>query len=182
MVRRRDFVQVAEILEVVVLALPHDAVRFPELTSLEHLRHWRIEQAAGRSPKAMFKLGANHLVRGVNDVGTFDLGSLLPEVAALADAKTFSLMVLPGAESNVAVLDPATWTYREGSAKDNYAGGLELLSAQAYPDAFTLFDLRHLRPLTRSGRMHTTYPALVRAVNGYDALLIMSGSTPSRNF
>ena len=43
MIRRRDLVQVAEILEVVVLTLAHDAVRFPELSPLEHLRHRRIE-------------------------------------------------------------------------------------------------------------------------------------------
>ena len=144
------------------------------------LRHWKAELAAGRHPRAMFKMGANHLSRGLNSVGMYDLGTLIPEVAALNGGKTFSLMVLPGVQSQAAVFDPSAWTYRPGPAKDDYAEGLELLGGQAYPDAFTLFDLRPLRPLSQRAGM-SAYPELVRAVNGFDALLVMSGSTPSHN-
>jgi hypothetical protein len=141
------------------------------------VRHWQAEGDRGR---AMFKLGANHLIRGLNDVGMFDLGSLLPEVAAQTGGHTFSVMVLPGTTSDVAVLDPQAWSYKPASAKDNYANGLEVLGNLAFPDAFTLFDLRQVRQVI--GRRSTAaYPQLARMANGFDALLVMSGSKPSQN-
>lgn len=55
-----------------------------------------------------------------------------------------------------------------------------LISA-AYPNAFTLIDLRPIRPLV-FGRRHKALDAdLVRTIHGFDALLVMSGSTPSAN-
>ena len=48
-------------------------------------------------------------------------------------------------------------------------------------DAFTLIDLRPLRPLV-FGRRHKALDAdLVRTIHGFDALLVTSGSTPSAN-
>lgn len=141
------------------------------------LRHWHAQQGKGR---AMFKMGANHMIRGLNDVGMFDLGSLLPELAAQEGGQTFSVMVLPGTTSDVAVLDPKTWKYAAASAKDDYANGLQVLGDLAYPDAFTLFDLRQVRQVV--GRRSTAaYPQLAKVANGFDALLVMSGSKPSQN-
>jgi hypothetical protein len=43
MVRRRNLVQVAHVLEMIVLALAHHPMRLPEFFPLEHLGHRRIE-------------------------------------------------------------------------------------------------------------------------------------------
>ena len=48
----------------------------------------------------------------------------------------------------------------------------------AFPDAFTLIDLRPLRPILGFWRKGTD-SELMRYVHGYDMLLVMSGSTPS---
>ena len=126
----------------------------------------------------MVKLGGNHLVRGRNNTGTFDLGSLLPEIAEVEGTRTFSILVLPGADSLTAVLNPVSWTFEAKPAKDNYAGGLEPLTAAAFSDAFTLIDLAALRPIIGSSTRKYGVAA-ARVIHGFDMLLVMSGSTAS---
>ena len=141
------------------------------------LRHLRAEP--GR--KVMFKMGASHLVRGLNYSEVFDIGSLAAEIAGIEGGHAFSVMVLPGLESQVAVLNPETLSYRSAAAKDQYAEGLEPLTGQVFPDGYTLFDLRPLRRLLPSQRARTAHRELARVVHGFDALLVMTGSTPSAN-
>jgi hypothetical protein len=142
------------------------------------LRHWRGAKQSGNTPKILVKLGGNHVLRGRNMTGTFDLGTLLPEIAAFEGGHSFSVLVLPGTESMVAVLDPSKWRYETRPAKDDYAEGLETLTDAAYADAFTLIDLRALRAMV--GENAGEYgSALVRTVHGFDMLLVMSGSTAS---
>lgn len=50
--------------------------------------------------------------------------------------------------------------------------------AAAWPDAFTLIDLRPLRGLAGSGSPES----LRRVLIGFDALLVMNGSTPAADF
>ena len=110
--------------------------------------------------------------------GTFDLGTLLPEIAAIEGRRSFSIMVVPGMNSKVAVLDPTTWTYSPQPAKDGYSEGLDLITAAAYPETFTLIDLMPLRPIV-SSREKTFGSKMIQIVHGFDMLLVMSGSTAS---
>ena len=142
------------------------------------LRYWRKATDQGGSPKLMAKLGSSHLVRGNNMVGTFDLGTLLPEIAEIEGRRSFSIMVLPGMDSKVAVLEPTTWTYSPQAAKDGYSEGIGLITAAAYPDTFTLIDLVPLRPIV-SSREKTFGSKMIQIVHGFDMLLVMSGSTAS---
>lgn len=55
------------------------------------------------------------------------------------------------------------------------------LMAAAHPDALTLIDLRPWRPLV-FGQRHTALAAdLVRTIHGFDALLVLTGSTAPAN-
>ncbi len=142
------------------------------------LDYWRAEKAAGRAPKVMAKFGASHLVRGRNMSETYDLGALLPEIAAMEGTRAFSVMMLPGAGSMTAVLDPTVWEYKPAPGKDRYGEGVEALTGVAFADAPTLIDLRPLRKLM-GPRLSKAQPTLARIVHGYDMLLVMSGSTAS---
>lgn len=142
------------------------------------LRYWHAAKRDGNAPRIMAKLGSNHLVRGRNMTGTFDLGTLLPEIAAEEGGRSFSLLVLPGMDSMTAVLNPSTWTYAPQPAKDNYAKGIEALTDAAYGNAFTLIDLAALRSIVGSN-IEKYGAEVARVVHGYDMLLVMSGSTAS---
>jgi hypothetical protein len=142
--------------------------------------YWKAEKASRRTPKVFAKFGASHLVRGRNNSEVFDLGALIPEVAALEGKTAFRLLVLPGAGSRTAVFNPSTWRYEPGEPRNDYAEGLEPIVGAAFSDAFTLIDLRPLRPLLGRWREGTN-PELMRVVHGFDAVLVLSGSTPSSN-
>jgi hypothetical protein len=139
------------------------------------LRQWR----GARGPRTFLKLGANHLVRGLTTVGTFDIGSLIAELAEAQGEKSFHLLVLPGNDAKAAVFDPVTMAYKPSAPKDMYQKGLGWMIDEAWPDSFTLFDTHKLRPTVYSARVAD--PELARTVFGYDAVLVMSGSTPSSN-
>ena len=141
------------------------------------LRHWRGEKS---SPRVMFKLGSSHLIRGRNPTNTYDLGTLLPEIAQIEGVTAFSLLVLPGEGAMTAVLDPTTLTYSPAPGKDSYGEGMELFYNGVQDEGFTVFDMRPLRPLSRQLEGESAEP-LADVIHGYDAIVIMTGSTPSRN-
>lgn len=143
-------------------------------------QQWLAEKKAGRAPRVFAKMGASHMTRGRNMSEVYDLGNLLPEIALLEGGKTFHLLVLPGATSQIAAFNPSEWRYNPAPAKDSYAKGLEPIAAAAFGDAFTLVDLRPLRPILGTWREGTS-PELMRVVHGFDAVLMMSGSKPSAN-
>ena len=144
------------------------------------LRYWQAEKKAGHAPRIFLKYGASHMVRGRNSTETFDLGSLVPEIAAMENSKAFSMLVLPGAGSSIASFDPTSFNYKPVKYAGVYQNGLEPILSQAWPDTITLFDTHPLRPLLRYSKMPAN-PDLMRVVHGFDAILVMSGSTPSSN-
>ena len=58
------------------------------------LRHWQAAKRDGKTPKVIAKFGSNHIVRGLNNTATFDLGTLLPEIAAAEGSRSFSVLEL----------------------------------------------------------------------------------------
>lgn len=153
-----------------------------DLNKRNLLRYWRAAQAQGRTPRPMLKFGASHMVRGLNTTEAFDLGAMIPELMAFEDRSAFSLLVLPGQGSSTAMFDPSAWTYRAGAPRDDHAAGLEAVAGQAYADAFTVIDLRPLRALLTGGGVSGSVDReLVRAVHGFDAMAVLSGSTASAN-
>ncbi|WP_164156713.1 hypothetical protein [Sandarakinorhabdus rubra] len=155
--------------------------RRAELIRGNFIQHWQAATGRGPAPKVMAKMGASHLLRGRSTTEVFDLGTLLPEVAALNGGHSFSLLVVPGEGALTAVSDPATLTYNSAPAKDGYARDLGPLMAAAASSGFTLIDLRPLRATRGLGRP-TTNPGLLRTIMGYDMMLILTGSTPSAQF
>ena len=149
-----------------------------ELQRENFLRYWRSAKQRGETPKVMAKYGGSHMVRGLSQTAVYDLGALLPEIAAIEGGKSFSLMIVPGAGSSVAALNPATWTYEPRLADGGYLAGLEPIMSAAHDDTYTLIDLVPLRPVVgMSGK--DVDKDLFRIVHGFDMLLIMSGSNPS---
>jgi len=133
------------------------------------------------TPTVMFKFGASHMTRGLSHTQVFDIGNQVSELAEARGGKSFHVMVMPGAGAQLAQFDPTAWTYRPGDAGTYEDQGMAPLLSAASDDAMTLIDLRPIRPLV-FGRRHKALDAdLVRTIHGFDALLVMTGSTPSAN-
>jgi len=139
------------------------------------LRHW---QAKPREDRVFMKMGASHMVRGLGMSDVFDLGTLVPELVAEAGGHSFNVLVLPGIGSQTANLDPTKFTYVPGN-REEYAG-MEVFRQAVLPGQFTVFDTAALRPLASSNGGDTPLP-LWRAIHGFDAVLVMTGSQPSSN-
>lgn len=143
---------------------------------LEHLR--RADARPGGAGKVMVKMGASHLPRGqkllTND---FSTGNFLYELATARGTHSFHVMVVGGKGTKVATASPAGFGTGP-SAGDSPR--LAPLVAEALPEGWTVFDLRPLRPAHSSGRIRLEEP-LRRVVYGYDALVILTGSTPAES-
>lgn len=141
------------------------------------LRWWRTKAPHDR---VFMKMGASHLTRGpsfLTDI--FDVGSMVPELVAERGGESFSVMVLPGPGTQTANFDPTTFRYVPGN-RDQYGEGMDIFDNAVIPGKFTLFDTAPLRPIASSAAGGVPLP-LWRAVHGFDAVLIMTGSTPSSN-
>lgn len=142
-------------------------------------RHWLAEKAKGSAPRALFKFGAYHAARGRSGTEVYDIGEFAPAIAELEGRHSFHLLVGAGIGAQQAVFDPATLGFGAAPADSSIGFGVAPLAALAYPDAPTLIDLRPLRPIMSARQAKTADPDLVRAIHGFDALLVLSGSTPS---
>lgn len=139
------------------------------------VRYWR--DAPGS--KVLFKFGASHMVRGLSHTWSFDIGSMVPELVALEGRHSFHLLVLQGANAPTARFDPTILSYRPSTEGNQYGPGLSPLASAAFENAFTLVDLRPIRPLVLGNRAKALDADLVRTVHGFDAVLVLSGSTAS---
>jgi erythromycin esterase-like protein len=141
------------------------------------LRYWNATDTKQKPSKIFMKFGASHMVRGLSPTDVFDIGSLVPELVAQRGGSSFHLLVLAGKGSETANLNPATMRYDPGN-RNQYGQGMEAFHNAALPKGFTLFDMAPMRSITRSSS-RDLHPELVRVVHGFDAVLVMNGSTPS---
>jgi hypothetical protein len=141
-------------------------------------RHWAaIDHAA--DPRVMIKLGANHTPRGRNWTNTFDVGNLAAEMAEAGGARSFHVMVVGGPGTQHAVMDPRVLRYMAAPASSLGEPWAARLAAAVLPDAWTVFDLRPLRPLLVT-RALTDVPAeLAEMIWRFDAVVVLTGSTPA---
>ena len=143
------------------------------------LRYWREKERLDPDGRLFMKMGASHLVRGVNMSDVFDLGTLVPELVATRGGSSVQLLVLPGPQSQTANLDPTRFVYVPGN-RDEYGEGMDIFDKAILPDTFTLFDTAPLRPIASSSSGDVPLP-LWRVIHGFDAVLVMTGSKPSMN-
>ncbi len=142
------------------------------------VRYWQAEKAKGRAPKTFFKFGASHMVRGRDISEVYDLGDLAAEAATLEGGKSFHLFVAPPRTDKHAQFNPSTMGLMPlpGSYFDQT--GVGFLADLAYPDSFTLIDLRALRPVL-GDRTKDFDARATRIIHGFDAMLVLPGATPA---
>jgi hypothetical protein len=124
-------------------------------------------------------MGSNHMMRGLTPTDVFDLGTLVPEIAAAEGVKAYQLLAMNGLGTQTAQFDARTFTYRSAAESEMHEE-LAPIFGQAFADGFTLFETAPLRAIARSGASGLSAD-LIRAVHGFDAILLMTGSTPSAN-
>ncbi len=140
----------------------------------------RLREGRGSaSASVLMKAGYNHMIRGLNYVNIFDVGSMTDEVAALSGGRAFHIIVLPGPGSHQAVLGPGRSFVSVSSDEfDEFKAGEQRLTrvlSNANATGHEVIDLRALRPLAIRG-LETWNSDVVRTIHGYDAAVIWKGA------
>ena len=138
----------------------------------------RLRQASadtGEMPRVMLKFGASHMMRGRTFTEVLDLGTLASELADVHGSRSFGVLVMGGPGTLHAVTDPTVMASREvGVEMAESAWGRPFAEA-ADPAAWTVFDLRPLRPVIRRLGLSGD---LEKVLYGFDAVIVLSGSGP----
>lgn len=131
------------------------------LMKTQFMAEYRRAQAAGDSlPRVLLKVGAAHGALGLTPSALTSLGTFVHELATANGMESFHLAAW-------LVNKPGTyWSLSESP-------GYELLAKQGSTDAWTIVDLRPLRPLLHAGRLAAVTPQLRTTIASYDAVLLI---------
>ncbi len=147
------------------------------------LREYRI---AGKAPRVMLKMGANHLGRGTTPVGIYDLGSLLPGLAAANGLNSLHVAFIPLA-GDVRIFSPSQ---ESGTAVQKYEDEIVaplLAAAGIAPEkigsaGYVLIPLADFR-YRITGKQRRELSATARFIlEGFDYLVTTRAAKPATHF
>ena len=124
-------------------------------------------------PDARFviKLGANHVSRGHTSMGILDIGTFIAELAAMQNAQSFHLLVLPTSGALNAWLPFLPPEFKAHPVKSDYGPEFAPLLDRPVKTGWNLYDLRLLRH--RQNFWSKDNPAFKDLFLRYDAVLLM---------
>jgi hypothetical protein len=145
----------------------------------------RYESAskAGVPAHVFVKIGAFHAMRGRSFTGTFEIGSLLPELAESEGANAFSVLVIPGGgQVNAfrAFMKNVSDTAKAYDPKEelSFTDPTPFLAAVT-SDEWTVIDLRALRLALSKNQLGRVAESVARVIQGFDAVVIIPRIHPA---
>lgn len=141
---------------------------------------------AGRAPKVLLKMGAYHLGRGTTPVGIYDLGSLLPGLAAANGKRSLHIVFIPIAGSVRSIAPSDTGVTAVKPYQDEGVGAL-LAAAGVSVDSLpatghVVIPTTAIR-LRLSGKQKRELPEMARFIlNGFDYLVTTRDAKAATHF
>ena len=129
--------------------------------------------------RVMMKFGWAHMTRGRTYTNVFDLGTLASEIAEVHGGRSFGVLMLGGAGTSHAVIDPRVFRSVEAPVDAAREAWARPFFDAADPRRWTVFDLRPLRP--RIPRLGPLDDRLLGVLYGFDAVVVLSGSGPQHD-
>lgn len=144
---------------------------------------WRAAAAPFGGPalggkRAFLRLGANHVIRGLSQLGISDIGNFLAEMAAADGAESLHVLVMPtsGAlNAWVPFVPTDVRAYKIDVTSDDYRLYRDFL--EAVPPGRAVYDLRPLRAKYR--RLSAGKPFLEKILLGYDLVVTIDQVRPA---
>ncbi|WP_263382415.1 hypothetical protein [Granulicella arctica] len=134
----------------------------------------QLAKTTSHPPRVLLKFGGNHLYKGVNQTNLIDLGNFLTEFADGLGSQSLHILVVGLHGENEQSFGPGQPDH--AVPKDIPDGFMALLSAQALPGSWTVFDLHPLR--SRFADLGPVDRELERLIFGYDVLILIPTITP----
>jgi hypothetical protein len=140
------------------------------------MAHYRAAQKKEPHPRAMFRLGAFHSIRGLGPRNLLDIGNLASELAASNGSRSLHILVVPGGgEINrwFPFVDDEAARHTPYDAKQELGevGALPLLEASTAGEGWSLYPTEWLR--TQRALRQAGGADFERAVFGYDAVVVI---------
>ena len=143
-------------------------------------RYREAAAAEEAPPRAVFRFGSYHMMRGRTGTNVYDIGQLAASIAELNGLESFHLLMVGGPGTLRQQFDPRTFGWMHVPVSSIRSAGLAPLAAEL-AEGWTLFDLRPLRPLADADRLGDLDPAFEQMIWAFDAVLVLVGSTPGES-
>lgn len=132
-----------------------------------------------KDSKNLFKYGANHMTRGESFLTVYDVGNMVANITASNYEESFHIMILgesgmlgsPFKDFPPSPVDPE---------KGFYLSYLKPFFEITEGEQWHLFNLVPLRKMVERGKLKIENQNLLRAVKGYDALVIIPEVTAAK--
>ena len=140
----------------------------------------------GPPPRVLFKMGAYHLGRGVTPTSIFDIGSILPGLAAAQSRRSLHIAFIPLSGKVRSITPTAQGFTRVSKYEDDTAAKLLAgagIAIEAVPaQGLALIPLEAVRQ-RMTGKVRRDWPELARFVAlGYDYLVTTRDAVAATNF
>ncbi len=131
-----------------------------------------------KNKKNLFKYGAMHMARGESFLTIYDVGNLVANITDSNFEQSFHLMVIAKSGmqgSPFKVFPPSKIDIENGLLKS-----FKIFYDISSNDNWQVFDLLPIRKAVFNGELEITDITLLRAIKGYDALVIIPKVTPAQ--
>jgi hypothetical protein len=147
----------------------------------------RARTAEKAPPKAVFKFGAYHMKRGRSYINVYDVGNLVSELAAANGSRSFHVLAVAAKGTQNTYLpfvgaDADRQKPYDAVAAFDFMDVKPLVGAAAGGGAWTLVDLRPLRPLAAARKLGALDRGLEETIWGYDAAVVVPAAHASTLF
>jgi len=151
-----------------------------DLMKQHFLADYRAAQARGeRMPKAIIKLGANHVFRGPSTTQSFEIGSFIPEFVETTGGKSFGILLVV-AKGTWNAFRPFGSDEADKNQKYDLLGSSEYnvfdmksVLAAASENQWTIIDLRPVRALSQNGKLRGLDAKARRLLSSFDAVVVV---------
>ena len=131
-----------------------------------------------KDSKNLFKFGANHLARGESFLTVFDIGNVVSNLTASNFEESFHIMIV-GESGEVGSIFRGFPYAPIDVEKNFYLSYLKPFFSITEGKSWYMFDLLPLRKALEKNTLTIENVNLVRAIKGYDSLVIIPEVTPA---
>ena len=138
-------------------------------------------EAAGQRPRVLFKFGGSHMMRGFNYTHTLDIGTAAAVAAEARGERSFGLLVLGGTGTRTARMVITKGQYEPVGTAEIDGVNYAWLRPALPESGWVVFDMREVRLAYLSRRGQPLTAIQDRFFHAYDAIVVLTGSTPATN-
>ncbi|HMQ61393.1 MAG TPA: hypothetical protein PKE06_12045 [Flavilitoribacter sp.] len=157
-----------------------------EMMKRHFTAYYSAAKEKGEDPRVMFKLGANHVYRGLNALNVPDIGNFISELAAQSGQTSFHLYTLgrKGTQNGFTPFSRSDDDKHQPYDAGQYLDKVDFSTVlKATPEtAWSVIDLRPLRKALFNKTIKNVDPGLERIIYSYDAILVFPQVHASRFF